>query len=197
MQLAKNQKVNLAKKAQAIVLHFGVNWGMAKGLLGRKIDVDLDAVAGCFNAQGQLVSHVYSNLLSGGQLNNGYLKHSGDDLSGDAESDNDDNEIISVNFADIPDNVESIVFSLISFNKFKFDNIPYSGVRVYSGAPNQPEEIKASFNMSNDETFKGKLSVIVGRLVRHGDMWEFEAIGETGSHRLPQDILTESAKYAK
>lgn len=197
MQLAKQQTLNLAKAAQLITLHFGTNWGMIEksGFLGMgksKQDVDLDASAIMLNDMGATVGTpvYFGNLRSVG------INHSGDDLTGDAEADNSDNEIITVDLSKIPANVESVIFTLNSFSGQKFDDIPYAAIRVYEGQPNRPTEVKATFNLANDASFKGATSIVVGKLYRSNNGWDFKAIGDASGHTRLNGLIQEAKKYA-
>lgn len=197
MQLAKQQTLNLAKSSQLITLHFGTNWGMIEsgGFLGigkSKQSVDLDASAIMLDANGNIIGTpvYFGNLRAPG------INHSGDDLTGDAEADDSDNEIITVDLSAIPQTVSSVIFTLNSFSGQKFDDIPYASIRVYEGQPNQPTNIKATFNLANDDSFKGSKSLVVGKLFRSNNGWDFKAIGDASGHTRLDGLMAEAQKYA-
>ena len=207
MDLSKGQKISLVKGTDSISeLRFGVNWGKIKkggekklfGLLGTtatsETSVDLDAAAFCFDANNKCVADCYTNLL-GGKLDIGFLKHSGDDLSGDSSRDDSDNETISAFISRIPENVNNIVFTVNSFSRQSFDEIPYVGIRIYEGAVNNPTNVRCRFNLENDYTFKGKKATIIGKLYRRPDGWNFEAIGDVLDVNGITNIRAAAARY--
>lgn len=198
ISLQKGQRISLEKGGQGLErLCVGVNWGaiQKKGLFGTKQEaVDLDASAGLFSADKQRVDIVYF-----GQLNSkcGSIHHSGDDRVGDSGGDDNlDNEVITVDLAKVPSTVEQIVFVLNSFRGQDFADIPFASIRIYEGTPGRVDNVIATFDIANDATFKGKVSMIMGKLYRHGDAWKFTSLGDaTEDKRLEQTLQTVIDKY--
>lgn len=199
ISLQKGQRISLEKNGKGIEkLCVGVNWGAIekKGLFGGKKyeAVDLDASVGLFNAQKERVDIVYF-----GQKKSkcGSVNHSGDDLVGDTGGDDGlDNEVITVNLASVPSSVDQIVFVLNSFRGQDFADIPFASIRIYEGTPGRVDNVIATFDIANDATFKGKVSMIMGKLYRHGSEWKFTTFGEsTDDKRLEQTLATVAAKY--
>lgn len=198
ISLQKGQRISLEKGGQSLEkLCVGVNWGaiQKKGLFGTKQEaVDLDASAGLFSADKQRVDIVYF-----GQLNSkcGSIHHSGDDRVGDSGGDDNlDNEVITVDLAKVPSTVEQIVFVLNSFRGQDFADIPFASIRIYEGTPGRVDNVVATFDIANDATFKGKVSMIMGKLYRHGDAWKFTSLGDaTEDKRLEQTLQTVIDKY--
>lgn len=203
MELAKAQKINLVKGTNSgiEVLRFGINWGKIKtkklfGMISTgEESVDLDAAAFCFNKNSRsCISDCFTNLL-GGKLDLGYLKHSGDDLTGDSDDDGADNETISVFVNKIPSNIDCIIFTANSFSKQTFDQIPYVGIRIYEGEVNSVQKLHAKYNIANDVTFKNKVAAIIGKMYRREDGWNFEAIGDVLNTNGISNIRSASARY--
>ncbi|NOQ34378.1 MAG: TerD family protein [Methylococcaceae bacterium] len=199
ISLAKGQRISLEKGGKGLEkMCVGVNWGAIekKSLFGKikKEAVDLDASVGLFSENKQLIDTVYF-----GQLGSkcGSIRHSGDDLTGDIDGDDGlDNEVIVVDLTRIPKTVSQVVFVLNSFQGQDFAAIPTASIRIYEGTPDRVDDIIATFDIANDATFAGKVSMIMGKLYRHGDSWKFTSIGDsTPDRKLEQTLQTVSAKY--
>jgi tellurium resistance protein TerZ len=199
INLQKGQRISLEKEGKGIEhLCVGINWGAIekKGLFGgtKHEAVDLDASAGLFSADKQLLDTVYFQ-----QKNSkcGSVNHSGDDLVGDVNGNDDvDNEVIRVDLANVPSHIEQIVFVLNSFRGQDFADLSYASIRIYEGTPTQVDNVVAKFDVANDATFKGKVSMIMGKLYRHGSAWKFSSIGDaTDDKRLEQTLQTVVANY--
>ncbi len=199
ISLQKGQRISLDKEAKGIEkLCVGVNWGAIekKSLFGRKSQeaVDLDATAALFSENKQLLDVVYF-----GQLGSkcGSIRHSGDDRVGDTGGDDGlDNEVISVDLSRVPTTVQQIVFLLNSFRGQDFGVIPFASIRIYEGTPTQVKTIIATFDIANDATFKGKVSMVMGKLYRHGAEWKFTTFGDaTADTKLEQTLQTVADKY--
>jgi tellurium resistance protein TerZ len=176
----------------------GVNWGAIekRGMFGgKKMEaVDLDASVGVFDGEGNLIEVVYfGNLAS----NCRGIVHSGDDLTGDVGGDDGlDNEVISVDLAKLNPKASQLAFVLNSFRGQDFKDIPYASVRIYEGTPTSVEEVFATFDIANDATFAGKISMIMGKLYKHGDSWKFNSIGQpTTDRKLEQTLHTFANQY--
>lgn len=75
--------------------------------------MDLDASCAEFDASGNVIDQVWFGHL---KSNDGAIKHSGDDLTGDTDDDDGwDNEVITVNLTKLNPKVEKIAFVLNSF----------------------------------------------------------------------------------
>lgn len=199
ISLQKGQRISLEKDGKGIEhLCVGVNWGAIekKGFFGgtKHEAVDLDASAGLFDANKQRVDIVY---FAQKRSKCGSVNHSGDDLVGDVGGNDDtDNEVITVDLAKVPSTVDQIVFVLNSFRGQDFGDIPYASIRIYEGTPSRVDNVVAKFDVAHDATFKGKVSMIMGKLYRHGSEWKFTSIGDaTEDKRLEQTLATVASRY--
>ncbi len=199
ISLQKGQRISLAKGGNGLEkICVGVNWGAIekKGLFGRmkKVAVDLDASVGLFAENKQLLDKVYFGQLSS---KCGSIRHSGDDLTGDMDGDDGlDNEVIVVDLTKIPETVNQVVFVLNSFQGQDFASIPFASIRIYEGTPERVDDIIATYDIANDTTFSGKVSMIMGKLYRHTGAWKFTSIGDSTSDRkLEQTLQTASTQY--
>ncbi|MDR1897910.1 MAG: TerD family protein [Prevotellaceae bacterium] len=227
IRLEKGQKINLEKSNGNKLTEFcvGVNWGAIEyqttesaGFLGlsrktvtKSHDVDLDLSCVMYNSNRQICDHLYSPLykpeilaqfgLSAGKLvsNNNALKHSGDDLEGDKGGDDGlDNEIISVNLTLLKPEVEQIFFFLNNVGQEDFSQIPYAKIRMYEGTPTKVQSVYAEYNVVAEPQYRGKRSLIMGKLYKKGGEWKFNAIGDAFEDSfLGQTIQRITSSYVK
>jgi tellurium resistance protein TerZ len=200
IRLEKGQRINLEKsnggKLQNLCV--GVNWGAIekKGFWGNKKyeAVDLDASCATFDNNNKVLEVIYfGNLKS----KNGSIRHSGDDLTGDVGGDDGlDNEVITVDLAKLPIEVNKIAFVLNSFRGHDFKTIPFASIRIYEGMPTHVNEVFATYDIANDVTFAGSVSMVMGVFYKHNGEWKFNAIGEaTRDKDLEETLLTVVSKY--
>ncbi len=192
INLKKGTSIRLEKEGRKLAhICVGLNWGaiprrgMLKGLLGDTIAVDLDGAVSTYS-QGELRETVYFRHLRSAD---GSIHHSGDDLTGDLEGDDGlDNEVITIDLQSIAPSVDAIFVYLNSYQGQDFGDIPYSKLRIYEGTPDFVEETLATFNLSVEKKFKGHVSMIMGKLVKSGEVWTFHTIGEPVKPRKIPDI---------
>ncbi len=199
ISLQKGQRISLAKGGNNLEkICVGVNWGAIekKNLFGKikKVAVDLDASVGLFSENKQLLDLIYFGQLASKCSS---IRHSGDDLTGDMDGDDGlDNEVIMVDLTKIPASVNQVVFVLNSFQGQDFATIPFASIRIYQGTPERVDDIIASYDIANDATFSGKVSMIMGKLYRHSGAWKFTSIGDsTKDKKLEQTLKTAAANY--
>lgn len=197
LTLQKGQRISLEKSngEQLTQVCVGVNWGAieVKGWFkSKKEAVDLDASCVTFDAQKNILETVYF-----GQLRGQGISHSGDDLTGDMDGDDDlDNEIITVDLTKVKTNVEQIVFVLNSFRGHDFKDIPFASIRLYEGTPTRVDSVFATFDIANDARFAGSVSMVMGKLYKKDGSWKFSAIGDaTSDKRLEGTIQTVQKQY--
>ena len=197
INLAKGQRISLEKQDGGSLdyIEIGVNWGaiQKKGLLGgtKNVAVDLDASVGLFDANGTLVDMVWFRQL---KSKCGAIKHSGDDRVGDTGGDDgQDNEVIQINLSQVPSNVTSLALILNSFSQQNFGEIPFAGIRIHNGKAGSGS-VFAQFDVANDPTFAGKVSMIMGSVYRHNGSWKFRSIGAAISER---DLKSSLAAFAR
>ncbi|RYF20123.1 MAG: TerD family protein [Flavobacteriales bacterium] len=217
INLSKGQKIDLKKSTGETLTNFcvGVNWGAieSKGFLGlsKKVqNIDLDLSCILIDESNNICDHLYSPLyrvevlqqfgLPKGKLVtvDGAMKHTGDDLEGDAGGDDGlDNEIITVDLSRIAANVSQIFFFLNNAGREDFSQIPYSKIRMYEGTPTHVNSVFASYNVSAEGQYVGKQSIIMGKLYKRNNEWKFSAIGDPTEdtflgqtiHRIVQSYL--------
>lgn len=194
INLEKGQRINLEKsngsKLQQICV--GINWGAIekKGLLGTKKEaVDLDASCAVFDDKKNLIDSVnFRNLRSSEQA----IRHSGDDLTGDLNGDDGlDNEVITVDLSRVNPSATYLAFFINSFKGQDFKDIPFASIRIYEGTPTQVSMEYARYDIANDASFAGNVSMILGVFYKRNNEWKFNAIGvPTKDRRLEETTTT-------
>ena len=201
INLQKGQRISLEKsngsKLQTICV--GINWGAIekKGLFGfgsTKEAVDLDASCALFDDAKTLKDVVYfGNLRS----RDGAAQHSGDDLTGDMAGDDGlDNEVITLNFAQLDPAVSYVAFVLNSFRGQDFGTIPFASIRIYEGTPKRVNEVYATYDIAHSKDFAGHVSMVMGVFYKKNGEWKFNAIGEpTRDRKLEETVKTVGQMY--
>lgn len=180
INLKKRSSISLEKKGRAISkVQVGINWGTIKhqlwGITYNTTAVDLDSSVALFSNK-QLIDNVYYNKLASVD---GAVRHSGDDRVGDRFADDDaDNETIHLNLQILDPRVDQVVFYLNSYEQQDFETIPYANISIVDATnPHALEEL-AAFKVATDNTFKGYVSMVLGKFVRVNSGWEFVSVGE-------------------
>ncbi|MCZ2356710.1 MAG: tellurium resistance TerZ family protein [Bacteroidia bacterium] len=195
INLSKGSSISLEKQGAKLEhICVGVNWGAIQhsfffNLFQQTETVDLDASVSLFDNKKNNVDTIFFNKLISAD---GAVQHSGDDRQGDLGRDDDlDNEVISVTLSKINPAIEQIVFFLNSFKNQDFAHIPYSKIRIYEGTPKYVQEVFATYNCSSERSFSGHVTMILAKLVRSGQNWEFKVIGEASPARGIRETIAE------
>ena len=200
INLSKGSSISLVKESRKLEeICVGINWGAIQkkfmiSFFNETETVDLDGSVSMFDTNGTMVDTVYyRKLLSKDQA----IKHSGDDRKGDIDKADDfDNEVIQVNLRQVNPDINQIFFYINSFKGQDFATIPYSKIRIFEGNPRDVVSVFATFNLSAEKTFAGKVSMIMGKLVRENNGWKFVTIGEAiGARNIDETIKTIQEKY--
>ena len=199
INLEKGQRINLEKsngsKLQNICV--GVNWGAIekKGLFGTKKEpVDLDASCAIYDDKKNHIDSVnFRKLIS----NDRAIKHSGDDLTGDLNGDDGlDNEVITLDFSQLTPAANHVAFFINSFRGQDFKDIPFASIRIYEGTPTRVSQEFARFDIANDASFAGNVSMVLGVFYKRNEEWKFSAVGvPTSDKKLEQTIVTIQQNY--
>jgi tellurium resistance protein TerZ len=190
LSLAKGQSLSL-KKADGSPLtqvFLGLGWDALpkKGLFGgRSGEVDLDASAILFDASKNAVDIVYYGQLNS---NDGSVRHSGDNLTGDGDG---DDEVINLDLSRVPAHVQSVVFVITSYSSHRFDGLENVFARVVDASGN-PVEV-ARYNLAE----KGSNTAnVIARVYREGAGWAIQAIGASANGRTARDVLRDAQAVA-
>lgn len=195
INLKKGSKISLEKNGKTLEkVCIGLNWGAIKkkaffNLLNTSEDVDLDGTVTLMDKSGNALDTVYYNNL---RSQDGAIRHSGDDTGGDVNGDDGrDNEVIEIDLLAINPDVHEIYFFLNSYKGQDFADIPYSKIRVFEGTKRKVDEVMATLNLSADQKYTGFVSMVMGKLVKKGNGWEFVSMGEP----VPTHRITETISY--
>lgn len=196
LNLEKGMTLDLTKVDNADKLtevSVGVNWGMISkggffGFGADKQNVDLDLSAIMYDSDGKHVETVYyGNLSAKG------VRHSGDDLTGDAEADDKDNEVITVKLPDTQPRVTKIVFVLVSFRGQDFGDLPYAGINLYNTTSGKVKLANTNVDIAKDSKYKGKVSMVFAALERKAN-WGYRIIAEPTDKRTLSDLVPVCSK---
>jgi tellurium resistance protein TerD len=185
VSLSKGGNVSLTKEAPGLTaVTVGLGWDV-RTTTGA--DFDLDASAILTDASGRVTTDkdfvFYNNLVSP----DGSVQHTGDNLTGEGEG---DDEMINVNLAGVPPQIEKIVFPVSIYDadnrKQNFGQVRNAYIRVLNQANGQ--EI-ARYDLSEDASTE--TAMVFGELYRNGAEWKFRAIGQgyaSGLRGIAQDF---------
>lgn len=192
ISLVKGQKIDLTKGNSGLnQLVVGLGWDPAetksKGFFGMKkakADIDCDASAILLDANDKLTKATnlvcFHNLTSGC----GSVKHSGDNLTGEGDG---DDEQIHIDLSKVPADVHKVLVVVNIYQaeqrKQDFGMISSAYIRIVNGQ-NQQELVR--FNLTDD--YSGMTALITGEIYRNGSEWKFNAIGQ-GKQAAHIDIL--------
>ena len=127
----------------------------------------------------------------------GAIRHSGDDTTGDMDGDDGlDNEVITVDLGRLNPKAQSLGFFINSFRGQDFKDIPFASIRIYEGTPKNVQEVFAKYDVANDPTFAGSVSMVLGVFYKRNNDWKFSAIGApTKDRTLEQTVVTIQQNY--
>jgi len=194
INLEKGQRINLEKSngSKLVNICVGVNWGAIekKGFFGTKKEpVDLDASCAVYDDKKNHIDSVnFRKLISSDRA----IKHSGDDLTGDLNGDDGlDNEVITLDFSQLTPAASHVAFFINSFRGQDFKDIPFASIRIYEGTPTKVSQEFARYDIANDASFAGNVSMVLGVFYKRNDEWKFNAVGvPTSDKKLEQTIVT-------
>jgi stress response protein SCP2 len=183
VSLVKGARVSLVKTGAPVLTRvaMGLGWDPAPGT--KKVDLDASCIA--FDANGRQLEIVWFMHLSEFR---GALKHSGDNVTGMGEG---DDERIIVDLSALPDNVHSLVFTITSFRGQKFTEIAQASCRLVDEASGQ-ELVRYELSQSEPRT-----GVVMAMLRRTGPAtWEMRAIGEFHDGKTVKKLVEPAARHA-
>ncbi|WP_025717137.1 TerD family protein [Paenibacillus sp. 1-18] len=189
--LVKGQKIDLTKGNTGLTkVIAGLGWDpvQSKGFFGfkKQPNIDCDASAILLDANGKLTQSDNVVCFHNKKSPCGSVVHSGDNLTGQGDG---DDEQIAIDLARIPANVDKVLVVVNIYDcvnrKQDFGMIEKAYIRILDGA-NSKELV--TFNLSDN--FEGMTALICGELYRHNSEWKFAAIG-AGTHAVHIDVLAE------
>ncbi|MGV9671644.1 MULTISPECIES: TerD family protein [unclassified Gordonia (in: high G+C Gram-positive bacteria)] len=172
VSLSKGGNVSLTKEAPGLTaVAVGLGWD-ARSTTGT--DFDLDASAIGLGADKKVLSDQHFVFFNNLKSPDGSIEHTGDNLTGEGEG---DDEVINVDLAGTPPNVDSIVFPVSIYDADtraqSFGQVRNAYIRVVNRA--NGSEI-ARYDLSEDASTE--TAMVFGEIYRNGAEWKFRAIGQ-------------------
>jgi tellurium resistance protein TerZ len=197
INLKKNESINLTKTASKGLTSVcvGLDWGMITkgGLFGMgasQESVDLDASIIIYDENKSVIDTIYYGNKTGKGI-----RHSGDDRGGDAVADDSDNEVITCDLTSVDPRAKTLMVVLHSFSGQKFDAIPYTRIRVYTGTANRPSEVLGRLDLAKESAFAGKIAMVMGAIEKINGEWNFRAIGKETNDGSLGDTKTTAKQF--
>jgi tellurium resistance protein TerD len=172
ISLQKGQKIDLTKTNPGLSkVIIGLGWDTNKYVGG--YDFDLDASAFLLDESGKasgIEDFIFYNNIQGG---NGSVVHTGDNLTGDGEG---DDEQIKVDLSKVPANIAKVSITVTihdaAARSQNFGQVSNAFVRVVNELTDR--EIMR-YDLGED--FSVETAIVVCELYRHSGEWKFSAIG--------------------
>jgi tellurium resistance protein TerD len=169
--LAKGGNVSLTKAAPNLTqVMIGLGWD-ARSTTGAEFDLDASALL-C--ASGRVLGDEYFVFYNNLKSPDGSVEHTGDNLTGDGEG---DDESILVDLSQVPAGVDKIVFPVsiheADIRGQTFGQVSNAFIRVV----NQADQAElARYDLSEDASTE--TAMIFGELYRYNGEWKFRAVGQ-------------------
>ena len=171
VNLSKGGNVSLTKEAPGLTaVNVGLGWEV-RTTAGA--DFDLDASALMVDANGKILSDQHFVFFNNLTSPDGSVQHSGDNRVGGAG----DDEVISVNLAAVPADVDRVVVAASIYDADSrgqsFGQVRNAFIRVVNQA--NESEI-ARYDLSEDASTE--TAMVFGEVYRNGAEWKFRAVGQ-------------------
>ncbi|KOV13942.1 chemical-damaging agent resistance protein C [Streptomyces sp. XY431] len=169
--LAKGGNVSLTKAAPNLTqVQIGLGWD-ARSTTGAPFDLDASALL-C--ASGRVLGDEYFVFYNNLKSPEGSVEHTGDNLTGDGDG---DDEVVLVNLDLVPPQVDKVVFPVSIYDAENrgqnFGQVRNAYIRVVNSVDGQ--EI-ARYDLSEDAS--SETAMIFGELYRYAGEWKFRAVGQ-------------------
>jgi tellurium resistance protein TerD len=169
--LAKGGNVSLTKAAPNLTqVLVGLGWD-ARSTTGAPFDLDASALL-C--ASGRVLGDEYFVFYNNLKSPEGSVEHTGDNLTGEGEG---DDESILVDLTKVPENVDKVVFPVSIYDADSrgqtFGQVSNAFIRVV----NQFDHAElARYDLTEDASTE--TAMIFGELYRYNGEWKFRAVGQ-------------------
>jgi tellurium resistance protein TerD len=172
VSLSKGGNVSLSKEAPGLTaITVGLGWDV-RTTTGQ--DFDLDASAIVCNNTGKVISDGHFVFFNNLKSPDGSIEHTGDNLTGEGEG---DDEQIKINLAGVPAEVDKVVFPVSIYDAEKrsqsFGQVRNAFIRIVNQA--NESEI-ARYDLTEDASTE--TAMVFGEVYRNGAEWKFRAIGQ-------------------
>jgi tellurium resistance protein TerD len=172
VSLSKGGNVSLTKEAPGLTnIIVGLGWD-ARSTTGADFDLDASAIA-C-RADGKVASDQHFVFFNNLKSPDGYIEHTGDNLTGEGEG---DDEQIKVNLAGLSTEIDKVVFPVSIYEADprgqNFGQVRNAFIRIVNAAGGS--EI-ARYDLTEDASTE--TAMVFGEVYRHGADWKFRAVGQ-------------------
>ncbi|MFF9480009.1 TerD family protein [Streptomyces sp. NPDC014733] len=169
--LAKGGNVSLSKAAPDLTqIMVGLGWD-ARSTTGAPFDLDASALL-C--ADGRVLGDEYFVFYNNLKSPEGSVEHTGDNLTGEGEG---DDESILVDLTGVPDGVDKIVFPVsiheADLRGQSFGQVSNAFIRIVNQADGSE---LARYDLSEDAS--AETAMIFGEVYRYHGEWKFRAVGQ-------------------
>ncbi|CAN3980490.1 TerD family protein [Kitasatospora purpeofusca] len=169
--LAKGGNVSLTKAAPNLTqVQIGLGWD-ARSTTGAPFDLDASALL-C--SSGRVLGDEYFVFYNNLKSPEGSVEHTGDNLTGDGDG---DDEVVLVNLDLVPPQVDKVVFPVSIYDAENrgqnFGQVRNAYIRVVNSVDGQ--EI-ARYDLTEDAS--SETAMIFGELYRYAGEWKFRAVGQ-------------------
>ncbi|MES5822754.1 TerD family protein [Streptomyces sp. RG80] len=181
VSLQKNQTVSLVKGGRPLLSSVKMGLGWEPAYRGKDIDLDASVIA-----YGPQRNHVDSCYFGKLQIVGGAIRHSGDNLTGEGGG---DDEVITVDLGQLPQEVTGLVFTVNSFSGQKFTEVAKAYCRLLDGTTG--EEL-VRFDLTSAEPQTG---VMMAKLIKQfSGEWEMTAMGDFVKSRTVRGMVKPAAQ---
>ena len=182
INLEKGQKINLEKEdgTELKSVFMGLGWdAKTGGFLGYGGEsIDLDASCVLLDENKGIVDTVsFRKLYS----TDGSIRHSGDNLTGVGDG---DDEVINIDLHRIPNNVQTIVFTVNSYQGQTFDKVKNCFCRIVETVSNKEICIYKLNERGSSNT-----ALVMSKIYRHNGKWKIAALGLPANGRTITEIM--------
>ena len=172
VSLTKGGNVSLTKAAPGLTaVNVGLGWDV-RTTTGA--DFDLDASALLLGADGKVLSDQHFVFFNNLKSPDGSVEHTGDNLTGEGEG---DDEMIKVNLAGLAPEVDKVVFPVSIHDADargqSFGQITNAFIRVVNAADNNE---LTRYDLTED--YSTETALVFGELYRNAGEWKFRAVGQ-------------------
>lgn len=174
VNLSKGQRVSLDKTMTMALV--GLGWDTNRYDGGH--DFDLDAAAFLLGENGKVLGDnefiFYNNL----EHTSGAVKHTGDNLTGAGEG---DDEVLLINFSKMPREVQKVAITVTIHDAIargqNFGQVSNAFVRVAKMANENDMLGETVLRYDLMEEFSVETALVVCEIYRYGSEWKFNAVG--------------------
>ena len=172
VSLTKGGNVSLTKEAPGLTnVVVGLGWDV-RTTTGTEFD--LDATAILVGESGKVLSDKHFIFFNNLTTPDGTVEHTGDNLTGEGEG---DDEQIKVNLAGLAADVDKVVFPVSIYQgnerQQNFGQVRNAFIRVVNAA--DQKEI-TRYDLTEDASTE--TAMVFGELYRNGAEWKFRAVGQ-------------------